>query len=296
MGFLKASVLCITLSGLFPLPASSSLTANETGSLIILTNDRLSATVNKATASVSDLTLDGTTLLGPGGYGPYLDCYCTPSGFWTPGAKGTAKFKLYEGVDSTGAKYAGVSMSDEASAQGAPGLVLEQYWFLREGETGLHTFSRVKYDNKEKPFLRNLQEFRTLFRPRTSGEGAAYTHLSTNADTYGPLPNLTGSVTVQDATFRIVNGNDPYVRDIGDYFTKYTFQDYWRDHDVHGMFADGSRGGKVFGSWLVMNTRDTYFGGPVHSDLVVDGIVYNYIGKNQYKQTESRDLTDWISV
>lgn len=26
-----------------------------------------------------------------------------------------------------------------------------------------------------------------------------------------------------------------------------------------------------------MNTKDTYFGGPLHSDLVVDGIVYNYI-------------------
>lgn len=33
----------------------------------------------------------------------------------------------------------------------------------REGETGLHTFSRLEYYNKTKPFLRNLQEFRTLF-------------------------------------------------------------------------------------------------------------------------------------
>jgi hypothetical protein len=30
---------------------------------------------------------------------------------------------------------------------------------------------------------------------------------------------------------------------------------------------------------LVMNTVDTYFGGPTHSDLTVDGIVYNYICK-----------------
>jgi hypothetical protein len=29
----------------------------------------------------------------------------------------------------------------------------------------------------------------------------------------------------------------------------------------------------------VMNTVDTYFGGPTHSDLTVDGIVYNYICK-----------------
>lgn len=28
-----------------------------------------------------------------------------------------------------------------------------------------------------------------------------------------------------------------------------------------------------------MNTKDTYFGGPTHSDLTVDGITYNYMGK-----------------
>lgn len=28
-----------------------------------------------------------------------------------------------------------------------------------------------------------------------------------------------------------------------------------------------------------MNTKETYFGGPLHSDLVVDGIVYDYMGQ-----------------
>ena len=30
--------------------------------------------------------------------------------------------------------------------------------------------------------------------------------------------------------------------------------------------------------WMVMNNRETYFGGPLHSDLVVVGIVYDYMG------------------
>lgn len=33
---------------------------------------------------------------------------------------------------------------------------------------------------------------------------------------------------------------------------------------------------------MVMNTKDTYFGGPLHSDLTVDGIVYNYISSNHH--------------
>lgn len=49
-------------------------------------------------------------------------------------------------------------------------------------------------------------------------------------------------------------------------------------------FADGSKteDGDAYGAWLVMNTKDTYFGGPLHSDLTVDGILYNYISSNHH--------------
>lgn len=52
----------------------------------------------------------------------------------------------------------------------------------------------------------------------------------------------------------------------------------WRDHKAHGLYADGSTSnGTNYGAWLVLNTRDTFFGGPLHSDLTVDGITYNYV-------------------
>ena len=62
------------------------------------------------------------------------------------------------------------------------------------------------------------------------------------------------------------------------------FQDTWREHKSHGMWADGSgsANGTTYGAWLVHNTVETYFGGPLHSDLVVDGIVYNYISSNHH--------------
>ncbi len=46
------------------------------------------------------------------------------------------------------------------------------------------------------------------------------------------------------------------------------------------MFADGTgtKDGSVYGAWLVMNTKDTFYNGPKWSDLTVDGIVYNYVG------------------
>ncbi|KAF4538873.1 Rhamnogalacturonan lyase [Lasiodiplodia theobromae] len=260
------------------------LTVNETSSNIILENDRLYLSLDKSKGVITDLALDDQDLLGPvsgsTGIGPYLDCYCTPSGFYTPGSI-APDFQIFQGNDSEGVPYAGVVMGETYPATGQ---LLEFYYFLREGETGLHTFSRLAYYNETTPFLRNLQEFRTLFRPNT----ALWTHLSTNEKTYAPLPSkdaVSKQVVVQDATWSLLNTpNDPYVEQWADYFTKYTFQAQWRDHRVHGMFSDGSTSATnaTFGAWTVMNTVDTYFNGPKNSDLTVDGIVYNYIASNHH--------------
>ncbi|KAF2136384.1 polysaccharide lyase family 4 protein [Aplosporella prunicola CBS 121167] len=294
-GFALGRVLC-SLLFLFSGIVFAVLNVNETTSQIILENDRLHVALNKSTAVIDGLTLDHQDLLGalsyekptPGGatgsgnsgIGPYLDCYCTPQGFYTPGTI-APEFRIFKGTDSDKAQYAGVVMSETYPATGQ---LLEFYYFIREGETGLHTFSRLAYYNETTPFLRNLQEFRTLFRPNTP----IWTHLSTNDKTYAPMPSKDATayqITVQDATWYLANTTqDPYVEQMADYFTKYTFQDEWREHKVHGMYSDGttSPGNLTYGAWVVLNTVDTYFNGPTNSDLMVDGIVYNYIVSNHH--------------
>ena len=252
------------------------LSTEETDSQIIVSNDRLTAVLDKSSGHITDVNLDGQDLLGPTsgstGKGPYLDCSCTPSGFWTPGQ--TAQLELVSGADSTGTEYAGVIMSDTYESTNQ---TLSQYLFLRDGETGLHAFSRLTYFNAETPFLRDLGEMRTLFRPNTK----LWTHFSTSDGNYGPLPqSLDNDLSVQDATWYTGDSpDDPYTSEYSDYFTKYSLAEVWRDHDVHGQFSDGSTSddGSTFGAWLVHNTRETYYGGPLHSDLVIDGIVYNYM-------------------
>lgn len=269
------------------------LQATEDRTKLVLANSRFYAAVSKSTGVINELSLDGQNLLGVAtgsiGIGPYLDYYCIPSGFYQPGSIAPV-FKLLKGVDSTGTAWGGIVMGETYPPTGQ---LLEQYWFLRDGETGLHTFSRLAYYNKTTPFLRNLQEFRTLFRPNSP----IWTHLMTNEENYAPLPSANATaheITVQDATWYLGNtANDPYVEQYADFFTKYTFQDTWRDHDVHGQFADGSKtdDGSTFGAWLVMNTRDTYFGGPLHSDLIVDGVVYNYLVSNHHGD-QTPNITD----
>lgn len=178
------------------------------------------------------------------------------------------------------------------------GQVLEQYWFLRDGETGLHMFSRFAYHNSTTPRSGVFQEFRTLFRPNST----LWTTLSSSDDFYGPqpIPNpaaATGkgvATVVQDATWDLAaRSNDPYVDEVSRYFTKYTFSENWRDLKAAGLFADGSTtsDNSTFGAWQVYNTRDTYFGGPTHSDLTVDGIVYNYIVSNHHGD-QAPNITD----
>ena len=256
--------------------SAAGLSTEETDSQIIVSNDRLTAVLDKSSGHITDVNLDGQDLLGPTsgstGKGPYLDCSCTPSGFWTPGQ--TAGLELVSGADSTGTEYAGIIMSDTYESTNQ---TLSQYLFLRDGETGLHAFSRLTYFNAETPFLRDLGEMRTLFRPNTK----LWTHFSTSDGNYGPLPqSLDNDLSVQDATWYTGDSpDDPYTSEYSDYFTKYSLAEVWRDHDVHGQFSDGSTSddGSTFGAWLVHNTRETYYGGPLHSDLVVDGIVYNYM-------------------
>lgn len=201
--------------------ASLDLTQNKTS--ITLGNDRLTAVLSRESGQIVDLSLDGKDLLGPKsgstGVGPYLDCYCIPSGFYTAGSTAPIT-KAVQGIDSTGTKYGGLILTDTYAPTGQQ---FQQYWFLREGETGLHMFSRLSYYNESTPFLRNLQEFRTLFRPNTE----LWTHLTSSDIQTAPLPSkeaISKQVVVQDATWTCNNTpNDSYYTQFSDYFTKYTF-------------------------------------------------------------------------
>ncbi|KAF8538789.1 galactose mutarotase-like domain-containing protein [Trichophaea hybrida] len=264
----------------------SALNVSETLTNIDISNTRLSVSFLKPLGSILNLTLDGQDLLGARdgsiGIGPYLDCYCIPSGFYTIGSSSPV-WSVIQGADTTSTPWVGVILSDTYRPTNQ---TFQQYWFLRGEETGLHTFTRVSYYNDTAPQRGVLQELRTLMRPNHADLGL-WTHLSVSEDYYAPLPGVEAvqkQVMVQDTTWDLgQTPEDGYVREFSRYFTKYTFSNDWRNTRAHGLFADGSTShGTSYGAWLVMNTKDTYFGGPLHSDLTVDGIVYNYIVSNHH--------------
>ena len=216
------SLLGLSLTWFMIAGATLNITQDDT--TIALSNDRLMAILNRNNGQVVDLYLDEQDLLGQQsgstGIGPYLDCYCIPSGFYTPGSTGAQSIEVVQGSDSTETKYGGIIMTDTYIPTGQQ---FQQYWFLRDGETGLHMFSRLTYHYESTPFLRNLQEFRTLLRPNTD----LWTHLTSSEIQTAPLPSkkaIKAQVTVQDATWRFNNTlGDAYYDQFSEYFTKYTF-------------------------------------------------------------------------
>ena len=109
---------------------STALTTTESSTHFTLANDHLTVAFSKSSGHIEDVLLDGQDLLGPvdgnTGKGPYLDCSCTPDGFWTPGE--TADLELVNGTDSTGTPYVGVIMTDTYASTNQ---TLSQYLFLR---------------------------------------------------------------------------------------------------------------------------------------------------------------------
>ena len=91
---------------------AAKLVTGENSTHVTVANDHLAIALTKSNGHIVDLALDGQDLLGPlsgnTGKGPYLDCSCTPEGFWTPGGG----LQLVEGTDDTGTDYVGLIMED----------------------------------------------------------------------------------------------------------------------------------------------------------------------------------------
>jgi rhamnogalacturonan endolyase len=301
----------VLLLCLFTSLTSALLSSFENKVEITIANAHLSFTIAKSTGAIHNLTLDNQNLLGtihedtpiPGGptgngrsgIGPYLDCYCIRNGTgnYTPGYIAPI-YQTFNGTDATGTPFAGAMMEETFPSSGQ---ILSMFWILSGEETGIHTFARIEYPkNPIGPTRQTLQEFRTLFRPNSD----LWTHLSVNDDLASPLPkkeSMKKAKMVQDATWDLSASekDDPFVTEFSHYFTKYSFADTWREHSVHGLFGEATEKNETWydlfgeekdktkegtwGAWLVMNSRDTFYGGPGHSDLTVDGIVYNYMGK-----------------
>jgi rhamnogalacturonan endolyase len=272
LAYFAEAALVFNVSSTVVNVANSRLTTRHVNPVLTVTLSNIYTSFSKTANAFTKIVLDGIDLLGTGIL--YYDCHCIPPGgaAYTPPADFIG---FVNGTDSSGTPYVGIITNNTYVPTGQ---VFQKTWFIRGEETSIHHFTRVAYHNSSVPNLLNLLELRSLFRPSSD----IFTHLVSDLKTFAPLPSdqaVANEITVQDTTWYLGNTpNDPYVQQFSDYFTKYTFANSWRDQIVHGMYGDGSTSnGTPFGAWNVMFNKETYFGGPTHSDLLVDGIVYGML-------------------
>ncbi|KAH9898424.1 galactose mutarotase-like protein [Cubamyces lactineus] len=240
---------------------AGAVTVNQTASTYTFANDRVSFDVVKSNGYIRSLIFDGISVLGTlsGNAGQVYTDF--PS-------NGFALTANSQGEVIQGKNYAGIVLTDNDTATGS---LVQRSWFLRDGETGLHSFVRLAYFNDTPKGA--LGEVRTMFRPN----GGPWTTLVTNAEQWAPAPGaeaVANEVQVQDATWYLgLTPSDAYVQQESDYFTKYSFADN-QTNKAHGLYGQSSDGIPI-GAWWVVNQKDTFFGGPFHVDLMVDGIIYN---------------------
>ncbi|KAI0801290.1 galactose mutarotase-like protein [Fomes fomentarius] len=257
LALLRAVALSLSLV------AARAAPINETASLYTFANDRISFEVLKKNGYIRNLLFDGISVLGsPSGNAGQLYTDFPSNGF---PLTANPSFEILQGYG-----YAGFVVTDNDTSTGS---LVQRSWFLRDGETGLHSFVRLAYHNATGPSKGGLGEVRTMFRP-SSGP---WTTLVTNAEQWAPIPGAEATVNqvqVQDATWYLgLTPDDAYVQQESDYWTKYTFADN-QTNKAHGLYGQSSDGTPV-GAWWVVNQKDTFFGGPFHVDLMVDGIIYN---------------------
>ncbi|KAJ7049519.1 galactose mutarotase-like protein [Mycena amicta] len=240
------------------------VSVTQSATLYSFANALISFDVAKTTGYIHNIVYNGTSMLGPvsGNAGQLYSDF--PSAVFS--LTGNASAQVVSGTD-----WAGIVLTDNVTSIGT---LVQRSWFLREGESGLHSFMRLAYHNASGLSLGALGESRTMFRPNT----ALWTHLVTNGEQWAPAPSaeaLASEIQVQDATWYLGSTpSDEYLIQESDYWTKYTFADN-QTNKAHGLYSAPTTANTSFGAWWVVNQKDTFFGGPLHIDLMVDGIAYN---------------------
>ncbi|KAF7294083.1 Galactose mutarotase-like protein [Mycena kentingensis (nom. inval.)] len=144
----------------FLLDAATSVSVTQSSTLYTFANDLLSFDVVKTNGYIRNLVYRNTSMLGPlsGNAGQLYTDF--PSGIFSAGTGNTSARIV------SGAGWAGIVLTDEVAAVGT---LVQRSWFLRNGDSGLHSFLRLAYHSvsNSAPSLGPLGESRTMFRPNS---------------------------------------------------------------------------------------------------------------------------------
>lgn len=271
---------------------------SETSTAITVTNGRLSFSVSKANGRIISLRLDGAELLGHGGYG-YYDLN-TDSTYFEVGYHDNAntKFSVDQGSDWTRVTVAYPGSTTQPYA-------IRLFYVLRAGETGVHVATAFDWDPSRG--ATHLVATRHVLRP----DPTMFRYHSVEDDPFGtpwraadalmPLPSEIatclakgGDYAPQDTTYWVGALGSAYGKE---YYTKYDWSAYKKDHVLHGTMTDVV-GGTCRGLWVVAPRNEGDNGGPMRQELTIhqtetSPALLNCHVSNHYGAKEPYPTTRW---
>ncbi|TFY81318.1 hypothetical protein EWM64_g2698 [Hericium alpestre] len=142
----------------------------ETSSKLTFSNRHVSFDIRKSNGYIQNIIYQNTNLLGNvSGLAGQMYTDWTAGGF---SLVPNSSHEIFNGSD-----WAGIVFTDNNTATGG---FVQRSWFLRDDESGLHSFLRLAFFNETNPVQGVLGESRTMFRPHTD----LWTHVVTNSEQY----------------------------------------------------------------------------------------------------------------
>ena len=213
-----------------------------------LSNGLVTFTIDKSTAKIPFMRLgDGPNLAGRGGYFAIANSVGKDGGDINNGA-----FRVVRQSD----ELAEVSVKAKTG-----GCDFDLHYVLRRGDPGYYVFVKLARPKGYEPETFGQVRWSFYLDPKR------FDYQLASDSQQAAVPDLTGAVQVQDATYRAKDGK---------VYTKYDFCDYVEDHYVHGM--TNRNGG--YGAFVVMGGNE-YLGGPnkqyitVHSGPIIHRFLHS---------------------
>lgn len=240
------------IAALVLLTTSPSIKLDDRGATVVLSNDLMSVTIDKATATIPDLRLGNSpNLAGKGGY------------FAVANSGGK------DGWDIKNGRFRVIRNTPElvevATEAPVGGCLFDQHYVVKKGEPGFYVFVKMARPAGLSP--ENFGQVRWSFYLNPN----LFTYEWSNDDEHGIIPDLTGAEKVQDATYRTKDGA---------VYTKYNLVDYVDGHYVHGI--TGQKPGS-YGAFVVMGSNEC-LGAPTKQYITVHSgpIIHRFLNSGHF--------------
>jgi rhamnogalacturonan endolyase len=228
----------------------------DVGSQVKLSNGRISFIAGKADATIRTMTLGNSpNLAGKGAYFAVAN-----SGGRDGWDFRNATFKIERNTPelaevSFGARIGGVHFT--------------QYYILRRGDHGFYVSVLVQRQSGDPP--ERIGQVRWSFYLNDT----LFTYQLASDTEQGPIPDLRGAVSIQDATFRLADGS---------VYTKYNYCEYLENDWVHGLCGTGAGS---FGAFIITPSLE-FLQAPTKQEITVHSgpIMHRFLASGHFEPRE----------